>query len=54
MVKNYYPVWFNQKDKLLFEEIKEKGLISEEFNSFIKRIFHNKIENLVKRRIKRK
>jgi len=39
-------VSFNEEHKALFDELAQKGFISEEFNDFVKGAFHDAIDNV--------
>lgn len=43
MVKDRKVVWFNKKDFRLYEKLKAKGIITQEFPEFVKGAFHDKI-----------
>jgi len=39
-------VWFNQEAYSLYEELKKKGLVSQNFNDFVRSAFYDKIDEI--------
>lgn len=41
--RNVFPVWFNNSHKEMYTELKDKNIVSQPFNDFVRTAFFEKI-----------